>query len=223
MAAPSPAITPPLFIVDGFPVASISDIAPADIESIDVLKDASSTAIYGARGANGVIIINTKSGKAGKVSVSFNSFGGFREMAKQLDVLDPYDYTLWQYERSLLDNSPETYTRYFGNFQDMDLYREVTPNNWQEQTFGRTGYMFNNNLSVNGGSEKTRYTVSYNNIRDKAIMQLSGYQRDNLTFRINNRPPQKMWCWIFPCAIPIPALKAEAPMSRTPTLLPIPA
>jgi len=178
----------PLFIVDGFPVASISDIAPADIESIDVLKDASSTAIYGARGANGVIIINTKSGKAGKVSVSFNSYGGFRKLANQLDVLDPYDYALWQYERALLDNSLTTYTRYFGNFQDMDLYREVTPNNWQEQTFGRTGYMFNNNLSINGGSEKTRYTVSYNNIRDKAIMQLSGFQRDNLTFRINNRP-----------------------------------
>lgn len=178
----------PLFIVDGFPVASISDIAPADIESIDVLKDASSTAIYGARGANGVIIINTKSGKAGKVSVSLNSYGGFRKLANQMEVLSPYDYALWQYERSLLDNSPETYSRYFGNFQDMDLYREVTPNNWQEQTFGRTGYMFNNNLSVNGGSEKTRYTVSYNNIQDKAIMQLSGFQRDNLTFRVNNRP-----------------------------------
>ncbi len=178
----------PLFIVDGFPVSSISDIAPADIESIDVLKDASSTAIYGARGANGVIIITTKSGKAGKVSVSFNSYGGYRKLANQLEVLSPYDYALWQYERSLLDNSPETYTRYFGNYQDMDLYREVTPNNWQEQTFGRTGYMLNNNLSVNGGSDKTRYTVSYNNIQDKAIMQLSEYQRDNLTFRINNRP-----------------------------------
>lgn len=178
----------PLFIVDGFPVSSISDISPADIESIDVLKDASSTAIYGARGANGVIIVNTKSGKAGKVSVSVNSYGGFRKIANTLDVLNPYDYALWQYEGALLDNNLTNYTKYFGNFQDMDLYKEVTPNDWQNQVFGRTGYMFNNNVSINGGSEKTRYTISYNNIQDKAIMQMSGFQRDNLTFRLNNKP-----------------------------------
>jgi TonB-linked SusC/RagA family outer membrane protein len=182
----------PLFIVDGFPVSSISDIAASDIESIDVLKDASSTAIYGARGANGVIIVNTKSGKAGKVSVSVNSFGGFRNLADKLDVLSPYDYTLWQYERALLDNDLTRYTRYFGNFQDMDLYQNVTPNDWQDLTFGRTGYMFNNNVSVNGGNDKTRYTISYNNIQDKAIMQFSGYQRDNLTFRLNTRPTKNV-------------------------------
>jgi TonB-linked SusC/RagA family outer membrane protein len=167
----------PLFIVDGFPVSSISDIAASDIESIDVLKDASSTAIYGARGANGVIIVNTKSGKAGKVSVSVNSFGGFRNLADKLDVLSPYDYTLWQYERALLDNDLTRYTRYFGNFQDMDLYQNVTPNDWQDLTFGRTGYMFNNNVSVNGGSEKTRYTISYNNIHH-AVFRVPKRQPD---------------------------------------------
>src|SRR5690606_23032912 len=83
----------PLFIVDGFPVSTISDIAPSDIQSIDVLKDASSTAIYGSRGANGVVIITTKSGnKDGKVSVSYNTFFGTKRIAKTLDVLDPEDY-----------------------------------------------------------------------------------------------------------------------------------
>lgn len=178
----------PLFIVDGFPVATITDIAPADIESIDVLKDASSTAIYGARGANGVIIITTKTGKAGKISVNFNTYGGFRKIAKTLDVLSPYDYALFQYERALLDNNLTDYTRYFGNYSDIDLYQEVQGNDWQQQTFGRTGYMFNNNLSINGGSEKTRYSLSYTNVQDKAIMQLSGFQRDNLTFRLNTKP-----------------------------------
>ena len=72
----------PLFIVDGFPVESISDIPPTDIESIDVLKDASSTAIYGARGANGVIIVTTKSGKEGKVSVSYNAYYGGKKWQK---------------------------------------------------------------------------------------------------------------------------------------------
>lgn len=183
----------PLFIVDGFPVSSIADIAPADIESIDVLKDASSTAIYGSRGANGVIIVTTKSGKAGKFSVSYNVFGGYRKLAKKLDVLTPLDYAKWQYESALLDNRlEERYTRYLGNWQDIDLYSEVNPNDWQEQVFGRLGSLVNHNLNVNGGSEKVRYAASYSGIRDKAIMQLSGYKRDNLNVKLNSRPNTKV-------------------------------
>ena len=77
----------PLFIVDGFPVESISDIAPSDIESIDVLKDASSTAIYGSRGANGVIIVTTKSGKEGKVSVHYKAYVGWKKTSTHLEFL----------------------------------------------------------------------------------------------------------------------------------------
>ena len=73
----------PLYVVDGFPVSSISDIAPGDIETIDVLKDASSTAIYGSRGANGVIIVTTKSGKAGKISVNYNAFTSWKKWQKR--------------------------------------------------------------------------------------------------------------------------------------------
>lgn len=83
----------PLYIVDGFPVSSISDIAPSEIQSIDVLKDASSTAIYGARGANGVIIVTTKSGKEGKVQVDFGASFGFKKVTKMTEVMSPYD--LW--------------------------------------------------------------------------------------------------------------------------------
>ena len=88
----------PLYIVDGFPVSSISDIAPNDIESIDVLKDASSTAIYGARGANGVVIVTTKSGKEGKVQVNFGASLGIRKVMKEIEVFSPYDYAKYQYE-----------------------------------------------------------------------------------------------------------------------------
>ena len=87
----------PLFIVDGFPVASISDIPTTDIESIDVLKDASSTAIYGSRGANGVVIVTTKTGKTGRVTVNYNAYAGLKKIAKTLDVLEPYDYVKWQW------------------------------------------------------------------------------------------------------------------------------
>lgn len=182
----------PLFIVDGFPVPSISDVAPADIASIDVLKDASSTAIYGSRGANGVIIITTKSGRAGKFSLSYNAFAGPKRMANTLDVLSPIDYANWQYERALLDGEIENYTRFFGNFQDIDLYGNIRGNDWQEQTFGRTGTLFNHNLSISGGSDKTRFTASYAHVKDKAIMQMSGYKRDNLSFRLNNKPHDRV-------------------------------
>lgn len=82
----------PLFIVDGFPVNSISDIPATDIESIDVLKDASSTAIYGSRGSNGIVLVTTKSGQKGKVSVNYNAYYSMRKAASKMDVLSVYDY-----------------------------------------------------------------------------------------------------------------------------------
>lgn len=177
----------PLYIVDGFPVATIADIAPQDIESIDILKDASSTAIYGSRGANGVILVTTKNSKDGKTTISLNVFGGVRNLAKKLDVLTPYDYVTWQYERALLDKSLTDYTQYFGNYQDIDLYQNVATNDWQEIIFGRTGNTFNSNLSINGGGEKTKYSLSHSYVKDKAIMQLSDYERQNLNFKLNHK------------------------------------
>jgi TonB-dependent starch-binding outer membrane protein SusC len=178
----------PLFIVDGFPVESINDISPADIESIDVLKDASSTAIYGSRGANGVIIVTTKRGKEGRMVVRFDSYVAEKKLANKLEVISPYDYTLFQYERSLLANQPARYTDHFGNFQDMDLYREITPNDWQDQVFGRIGNTFNNNLNIAGGSDKTTYSFSFSNNQDKAIMQMSSFSRNNISFGLSNKP-----------------------------------
>ncbi len=177
----------PLYIVDGFPVSSIADIAPQDIESIDILKDASSTAIYGARGANGVILVTTKGGKSGKTAISFNVFTGSRNLANKLDVLSPLDYVTWQYEHSLLANKPENYTRYFGNYQDIDLYADVEPNDWQEIIFGRTGTTYNQNLNLSGGGEKTRFSVSHSFVKDRAIMQMSDFQRHNANFKLNHK------------------------------------
>jgi len=177
----------PLYIVDGFPVGSISDIAPQDIETIDILKDASSTAIYGSRGANGVILVTTKSGKAGKTNISLNAFTGSRNLAKKLDVIDPLDYVTWQYEHALLANRLNNYTDYFGNFQDIDLYTNVQPNDWQELIFGRTGNTYNQNINFNGGGEKTKFSVSHSFVKDKAIMQMSDYQRQNANFKLNHK------------------------------------
>ncbi|MFV0391012.1 MAG: SusC/RagA family TonB-linked outer membrane protein, partial [Paludibacteraceae bacterium] len=179
----------PLFIVDGFPVSSISDISPSDIESIDVLKDASSTAIYGSRGANGVVLVTTKSGKSGKINVSYNAYFGIKKIAKTLNVLEPYDYVKWQYELAALKgtNEMKNYVSFFGNYQDMDLYQNIPSNDWQDLTFGRIGNTFNHNLNVNGGSDKMKFAFSYSHIDDKAIMQQSNYNRDNLSLKLNNK------------------------------------
>lgn len=109
----------PLYIVDGFPVSSISDIAPTDIQSVDVLKDASSTAIYGARGANGVIIITTKSGQEGKVQVNFGASYGLRKVTKMVDVLNPYEFVMWQQEldQKVLIMAPLTIWRFINHTQ----------------------------------------------------------------------------------------------------------
>ena len=179
----------PLFIVDGFPVESISDIAPSDIESIDVLKDASSTAIYGSRGANGVIIVTTKSGKEGKITVNYNAFTSWKKKANNLAVLTAPDYVKWQYELALLNNDgdPESYEKFFGSYDDVDLYNNVATNDWQNLVFGRTGFTFNHNLSINGGNENSKFSFNYSNVNDKAIMQLSSFKRDNLNFKFNTK------------------------------------
>jgi TonB-linked SusC/RagA family outer membrane protein len=175
----------PLYIVDGFPVNSISDIPSSDIESIDVLKDASSTAIYGSRGAAGVVIITTKSGKKGKPQVNYNFYYGSKKIANTLETLTPSDYVHWQYERALLKNSPDEYTKYLGNYQDIDLYGNIQGNDWLSQVFGRTGHSTNHNLSINGGDDKTQYLFSYNNLNDKGIMLGSDYKRNNLSMKVS--------------------------------------
>ena len=178
----------PLFIVDGFPVESISDIPASEIEDITVLKDASSTAIYGSRGANGVILVTTKSGKEGKVSVSYNAYYSWKKIANTMDVLDPYDYAKWQYELALLKDDLTSYEQYFGRYEDMDMYQNIPYNDWQDLTFGRTGHTFNHNLNISGGTDRIRYSFSYAHMNDKAIMEGSNYKRDNFSLKLNTKP-----------------------------------
>lgn len=186
----------PLYIVDGFPVDGISDIPANDIEDITVLKDASSTAIYGSRGANGVILVTTKSGQAGKTKVSYNAYYSWKTMAKKMDVLDAYDYAKWQYELALLKNgnNPDkisSYTDYFGNYQDIDLYKGIAENDWQDITYGRTGHTFNHNININGGSDAIKYAFSYAHMNDKAIMIGSSFKRDNFNLKLNTKPTKR--------------------------------
>ncbi|GAB6008220.1 SusC/RagA family TonB-linked outer membrane protein [Dysgonomonas reticulitermitis] len=182
----------PLYIVDGFPVESISDVPATDIENIDVLKDASSTAIYGSRGANGVILITTKSGKEGKINVSYDAYYSWKKVAKTMDVLDPKDYATWQYELARLRNDEKKYTDMFGAYQDIDLYDNIPYNDWQDITFGRTGHTFNHSLSIRGGSDKLSFSFNYTHVNDKAIMVGSGFKRDNFSLKLNTKPAKNV-------------------------------
>lgn len=181
----------PLYIVDGFPVESISDIPSSTIQSIDVLKDAFSTAIYGARGANGVVIVTTKGGKEGKISVNLNTYYGFKKMANG-DALVPMDaenYVKFQYElSSVRDNVSDNYEPYFGTFDDIDQYTGMKTNDWVGQVFGNQGSSYSTDLTLSGGSDKFHWTAGYAHLTDNAIMLGSSYSRDNLNLKSQYKP-----------------------------------
>jgi TonB-dependent starch-binding outer membrane protein SusC len=185
----------PLYIVDGVQVENaLSTIAPQDIQSIDVLKDAASTAIYGARGANGVIIITTKSGRHGRLRVTYNGFVGIKTLAKKLKVLDPYDYVIYQSERSRGSSADSaTFLDDFGSTWDtLENYKNTPPVNWQDEVFGRTGITTTHNISLSGGSQKITYNFGYTYNNEKAIVLNSNYERHALNFKTDYRITKKL-------------------------------
>lgn len=182
----------PLYIVDGFPIARISDVSPSDIDTMTVLKDASSTAIYGSRGANGVILITTKKGKSGKVTVAYNMSYGVKELAKTLDVLPVGDYAKWQYEYAMLTSKMDNFTKNFGNYQDLDQYQNLKSNDWQQQVFGRLGETAMRDLGIRGGSDVLSYNFNYAHYDETAIMRDSDYKRDNLSLSLKSKAGEKV-------------------------------
>ncbi|GAO31190.1 SusC/RagA family TonB-linked outer membrane protein [Geofilum rubicundum] len=178
----------PLYIVDGFPVSSINDVAPGDIQSIDVLKDASSTAIYGSQGANGVVIITTKSAKGGKTQVTYNGYMQVKQLAQRLDVLDPYEYVMRNYELAALDGEDgiKGFERRFGVYDDIALYRHQKPIDWQDDMFGADVISQQHNVSINGGTEKTRFSLSNTYNKDGGLMENNSYERYNFNFKLNH-------------------------------------
>ena len=185
----------PLYIVDGFPVESINDIPSSEIQSIDVLKDAFSTAIYGSRGANGVVIVTTKSAEKGqKVSVKFNAYYGLKKMANAgaIVAMDPDNFVRFQYElASIRGNVDNNYNPYFGPFADIDLYQNLAGNNWVDAVFGKVGSSMSADFSVSGSGENYNWNLGYAHTGDNAIMVGSTYTRDNLNFKGNFKTSDK--------------------------------
>jgi TonB-linked SusC/RagA family outer membrane protein len=157
----------PLYIVDGIQVENaLSILSPNEIQSIDVLKDVASTSIYGSRGANGVVIITTKSGKKGRPLVSFDAYAGARQIVNKLDVMNPYEFIKYQYE--LYNNNTnqdvkDTFTKKYGTFEDLDIYKNIPNIDWQDKVFGRQAWSNTQVVNLSGGTTKTTYNVSVNN------------------------------------------------------------
>lgn len=176
----------PLFIVDGFQADNINDIPPTDIQSIDVLKDASLTAVYGARGGNGVVIVTTKSAQAGKVKVDFNAYGQLSWLAGKQEMLDTYEFVKYQLDGTYDSNSKKyAFRRDFGNPNDLDIYKTKTTHDWQDELMGDPALTQMYNVTVNGGNEKLRFSTSLTQHNQDGIISNSGVRRTNMNTKIN--------------------------------------
>ena len=178
----------PLYVIDGFPVedANAASINPADIESLDILKDASATAIYGARGANGVVIITTKKGTAGKATVTYNGSFSVQKIINTIDMMDAYEFVKLQGE---VRSKAEMESTWFSNYpwkddngvkRDLEFYRnlptDVKQYDWQDKIF-RSALTHNHYASLNGGKEGTRYSASLSYMNQEGIITNSDFER----------------------------------------------
>jgi TonB-dependent starch-binding outer membrane protein SusC len=172
----------PLYVIDGFPVEDPtvgSSINPNDIESIDVLKDASATAIYGARGANGVIIISTKKGKIGEPVISYDGSFGMQRITRSIPMMDAYEFVRLQSEVW----SPADLVGNFGYFKTvgdktytLEDYRNVEQYNWQDLIF-RDAMQQNHSISITGGTAGNRYNASLSYFDQDGVVLASNYNR----------------------------------------------
>lgn len=190
----------PLYVIDGFPIENPQNnaINNDDIESITVLKDASSTAIYGSRGANGVIVITTKQGKLGKPSINFNGYYGIQKNIRQMDLLDPYEYVKLQIEmigteakRLYTPGDPSLGTATVPDGRLLDYYKTQEYINWQDQIY-HTAPMQNYSLSLTGGKDQTRYAISGSIADQQGTIIGSGFKRYQGRFVFNQDVSKKL-------------------------------
>ena len=178
----------PLIVIDGFQGGKLSDISPNDIEDITVLKDASSTAIYGSEGANGVILITTKNAKAGKTQINYNGYLQTKKVSKRMDVLDTYEYVMSNYEYSALrgESALNSFYKQFGVFDDLYLYKSQKAIDWQDDLFGESTLSQSHNVSLQGGTDKTKFNLSGTYDYNSGLMPNNDFSRYSFLFKLNH-------------------------------------
>jgi len=170
----------PLIVIDGYPVSGgLNSVNIADIESIEVLKDASSAAIYGSRGANGVIIITTKTGNVDKPQYTFNSYMGVKYPYEMYDIMPSSEYSKLKLQERLLGNPDATFT-------DIEDAMLIVGDNadWQEEAF-RKAMISNTQFSFSGGKNEVKYYVSTSYMKDEGLMKRNDYQKFNLRAKLD--------------------------------------
>ena len=186
----------PLYIVDGFQVDNIDYLSDTDIESVDFLKDASSSAIYGARAANGVVLVTTKSGKKGAPKVTYNGSASYRDITKKLDVLSPYEFVKLQLEsgkygstyfkEGIDETTGEPY-----EFQSLNDYIGFQGVDWQDEILKPT-WSQNHSISVTGGGDQTTYSFSFSHFDEDGVFKNSSFKKNNAKMRINQKITDKI-------------------------------
>lgn len=180
----------PLYVIDGFPMEDFNSAAlnPVDIASVNILKDASATAIYGSRGANGVVIIETKKGLIGKPVVTYDGSYGFQQTTKKIDLMNPYDFVSYQIERDPT-NMTNLYLTQPG--VTLDDYKNMNFVDWQELLFNAAP-VFMHNLSISGGSDRNRYVLSGSLVDQTGVVINSGFKKYQGRIRINQDITNKL-------------------------------
>lgn len=170
----------PLYVIDGFPSESSMALAlnSADIESIDILKDASATAIYGARGANGVIVITTKQGIEGKPKINFSASWTGNKISNRVELMDAYEFVDFQTDMYNATGSTNIYLYHDGVDYSLEDYRDVASYDWQDKIY-RPAFVQNYNISLSGGSKEAgnRYSASMSVLDQDGIIVNSNFER----------------------------------------------
>lgn len=173
------ASTTPLYIIDGvMSNAGLDVIAPSDIESIEVLKDAASTAIYGSRASNGIILVTTKKGKTGKATITFNTNIGIQNLINKQKVLNASQF------KEILDAATDN--TYLWDKEEQRMFDEGRSTDWQD-LITQSGVYQNYNLGITGGSEKTTYYLGLDWVDQEGIIKNTGYQKGNIRFNLDSK------------------------------------
>jgi TonB-linked SusC/RagA family outer membrane protein len=169
----------PLYVVDGFITENMDFLNPDDVQDIQILKDASSSAIYGARAANGVVIVTTKKGKEGKLKINFNTYWGFSDFWQQPDIMNKYQY------RDLYE-AAHGGQQLLTSARDTLLFNEYAAENWMDR-ISRKGMVSKYNLQISGGNEKTKYIISGLYSNENGIIKKSDQERKSFRVGIETR------------------------------------
>ncbi|MCD0472358.1 TonB-dependent receptor [Flavobacterium sp. JAS] len=182
----------PLYIVDGFPMENgFVGINPNDVKSVDVLKDASATAIYGSRGANGVIIITTKEGTVGIGTITYDTYIGVKKISNRTPVLSPLEFVLYDYEKSL---GGADWLEVYGPIEDLQKnYAGRKGVNWQDLLYdGKTAINQMQRIGFSGGSKENKYFISYTYNNDGNIVPDSGYSTHSIRLNSSQKISEKL-------------------------------